>query len=163
MARALITGCSTGIGRAAAVELTARGHQVVATARRPDSLAGLEVAERLALDVDDTASVQAAVAAAGSVDVLVNNAGWESAGPVEKADLDEVRAMFETNLLGAARMVQAVLPAMRERGVGPSSTSRRWPVWWPGRSTASTPPANTPSRPCRRASTTRSATSGSGS
>ena len=118
MARVLITGCSTGIGRATAVELAARGHEVVATARRPESLDGLEVAERLALDVDDTASVQAAVAAAGSVDVLVNNAGWESAGPVEKADLDEVRAMFETNLLGAARMVQAVLPAMRERGNG---------------------------------------------
>ena len=118
MARVLITGCSTGIGRATAVELTARGHEVVATARRPESLDGLEVAERLALDVDDAASVQAAVAAAGTVDVLVNNAGWESAGPVEKADLDEVRAMFETNLLGAARMVQAVLPAMRERGSG---------------------------------------------
>ena len=118
MARVLITGCSTGIGRAAAVELAGRGHDVVATARRSETLDGLEVADRLALDVDDAASVQAAVAAAGRIDVLVNNAGWESAGPVEKADLDEVRAMFETNLLGAARMVQAVLPAMRERGSG---------------------------------------------
>jgi NAD(P)-dependent dehydrogenase (short-subunit alcohol dehydrogenase family) len=118
MARVLITGCSTGIGRATAVELAARGHEVVATARRPETLEGIDVAERHGLDVDDDVSVQAAVAAAGAVDVLVNNAGWETAGPVEKADLDEVRAMFETNLLGAARMIQAVLPAMRERGSG---------------------------------------------
>lgn len=118
MARVLITGCSTGFGRATAVELTGRGHEVVATARRPETLDGLDVAERLALDVDDAPSVAAAVGAAGSVDALVNNAGWETGGPVERADLDEVRAMFETNLLGAARMVQAVLPAMRERGSG---------------------------------------------
>ena len=118
MARVLITGCSTGIGRATAAELARRGHDVVATARRPETLADLEVADRLALDVDDDASVRAAVAAAGPVDVLVNNAGWETAGPVERAPLDEVRAMFETNLFGAARMVQAVLPAMRERGSG---------------------------------------------
>jgi len=118
MARVLITGCSTGIGRATAVELVGRGHEVVATARRPETLEDLDVDERLGLDVDDDASVQAAVAAAGAVDVLVNNAGWETAGPVEKSDLDEVRAMFETNLLGAARMIQAVLPAMREQGRG---------------------------------------------
>ncbi len=118
MARVLITGCSTGIGRATALELTGRGHEVVATARRPETLEGLDVAGRLALDVDDAASVRAAVAAAGTVDVLVNNAGWETAGPIERADLDEVQAMFQTNLLGAARMVQAVLPAMRERGNG---------------------------------------------
>ena len=118
MARVLITGCSTGIGRATAAELAARGHEVVATARRPETLEGLIVAERLALDVDDDASVRAAVAAAGPVDVLVNNAGWETAGPVEVAPLDEVRAMCETNVLGPARMIQAVLPAMRERGRG---------------------------------------------
>jgi len=118
MATVLITGCSTGFGRAAAEELTRRGHRVVATARRVETLDDLEVAQRLSLDVDDDASVAAAVAAAGPVDVLVNNAGWETAGPVEKTPLDEVRAMFETNLLGAARMVQAVLPPMRERGTG---------------------------------------------
>lgn len=118
MSSILITGCSTGIGRATAVELAARGHHVVATARRAETLDGLDVAARLALDVDDDASVAAAVAVAGPVDVLVNNAGWETAGPIEKAPLDEVRAMFETNLLGAARMVQAVLPAMRAQGRG---------------------------------------------
>ena len=74
--RVLITGCSSGFGWGAAVELTKRGHEVIATARRPEVLAELDVAERLALDVDSDASVEAAVAAAGRVDVLVNNAGW---------------------------------------------------------------------------------------
>lgn len=118
MARALITGCSTGIGRATAVELTRRGHEVVATARRLPTLEGLDVAGRLELDVDDDASVAAAVAAAGDVDVLVNNAGWEAGGPVEGVPLDQVKAMFETNVFGVARMVQAVAPAMRERAAG---------------------------------------------
>lgn len=118
MARVLITGCSTGIGRATAVELAARGHDVVATARRLDALDGLDVAARLELDVDDDASVAAAVAAAGPVDVLVNNAGWEAAGPVERTPIDRVKAMFETNVFGVARMVQAVAPRLRERGSG---------------------------------------------
>lgn len=118
MARALITGCSTGIGRATAVALTARGHEVVATARRLSALDGLDVADRLELDVDDDASVAAAVAAAGEVDVLVNNAGWEAGGPVERVPIDAAKAMFETNVFGVVRMVQAVAPAMRERGAG---------------------------------------------
>ncbi|HXZ63037.1 MAG TPA: SDR family NAD(P)-dependent oxidoreductase, partial [Acidimicrobiales bacterium] len=75
MARALITGCSTGFGRATAVELKKRGHEVVATARRPETLADLDADLRLALDVTDDASVRAAVAGAGAIDVLVNNAG----------------------------------------------------------------------------------------
>lgn len=118
MARVLITGCSTGIGRATAVEMATRGHDVVATARRPETLDGLDVAARLELDVDDDASVAAAVAAAGDLDVLVNNAGWEVGGPIERAPLDRVKAMFETNVFGVARMVQAVAPGMRARGAG---------------------------------------------
>jgi NADP-dependent 3-hydroxy acid dehydrogenase YdfG len=118
MARVLITGCSSGIGRATAVECTKRGHDVVATARRPETLDDLDVAGRLRLDVDDDASVRDAVAAAGDVDVLVNNAGWEVSSPVECAPIDEVRAMFETNYFGALRMVQAVVPGMRARGRG---------------------------------------------
>lgn len=118
MARALITGCSTGIGRATAVELTRRGHDVVATARRAESLEGLDVAQRLVLDVDDDASVAAAVATAGTVDVLVNNAGYGVHGPVESVPLAEVRALFETNYFGLVRMVQAVVPGMRARGGG---------------------------------------------
>jgi NAD(P)-dependent dehydrogenase (short-subunit alcohol dehydrogenase family) len=118
MARVLITGCSTGIGRAAAVELTKRGHEVIATARRPETLADLDVAERLALDVDSDESVRAAVDKAGRVDALVNNAGFGVVGPVETLPLDQVRRMIETNVFGAWRMLQAVLPGMRERGSG---------------------------------------------
>lgn len=118
MGRVLITGCSSGIGRATAMELARRGHDVVATARRPESLADLDVERTLALDVDDDASVVEAVSAAGDIDTLVNNAGWGVIGPVETVPLDEVRAMFETNVLGVLRMVQAVTPGMRSRGGG---------------------------------------------
>lgn len=118
MSRVLITGCSTGIGRATAIELNRRGHEVVATARRPDTLSSLDVTDRLQLDVDDLESVRAAVEAAGEVDVLVNNAAWGAIGPIETIPLDEVRAMYETNVFGALRMLQAVLPGMRERGGG---------------------------------------------
>jgi NAD(P)-dependent dehydrogenase (short-subunit alcohol dehydrogenase family) len=118
MPRALITGCSTGIGRATAVELTKRGFEVVATARKPATLDDLDVAEKLALDVDSDESVAAAVSAAGRVDVLVNNAGFGVIGPVESVPLGEVKRMFETNVFGVIRMIQAVLPQMREREGG---------------------------------------------
>lgn len=130
MARVLITGCSSGIGRATAVLLARKGYEVVATARSPESLADLDVASRLQLDVDDDRSVAAAIGAAGDIDVLVNNAAWEVAGPVEKVPVERVRAMFETNVLGVMRTVQAVAPAMRERGSGTiinlSSTAGRF-------------------------------------
>jgi NAD(P)-dependent dehydrogenase (short-subunit alcohol dehydrogenase family) len=118
MTRTLITGCSTGIGRATAVELTKRGHEVVATARRPEVLEDLDVAQRLALDVTSDASVAAAVAAAGDIDVLVNNAGIGVGGPVENVRLDQAHAMFDTNFWGPARMVQAIAPGMRARERG---------------------------------------------
>jgi NAD(P)-dependent dehydrogenase (short-subunit alcohol dehydrogenase family) len=118
MGRVLITGCSTGFGRATAVELTKRGHEVLATARRPETLDDLDVSEKLRLDVDDDASVAEAVSNAGRVDALVNNAGFGITGPIEHVPLNEFRRMFETNVLGAVRMTQAVLPQMRERGEG---------------------------------------------
>ena len=118
MARVLITGCSTGFGRAAAIELAKRGHDVVATARKPETLDDLDVAARVALDVDDDASVAAALESAGSIDALVNNAGFGVMGPVEMVPADEVRRMMETNFFGAVRMIQAVLPGMLVRGGG---------------------------------------------
>ena len=116
--RAMITGCSSGIGRATAIELSTRGYDVVATARRRESLDDLKVAQALELDVDDEGSVAAAVVAAGPIDVLVNNAGFGVEGAIETVPLGEVRRMFETNFFGAARMIQAFVPGMRERGSG---------------------------------------------
>src|SRR5829696_2378155 len=120
MSAILITGCSTGIGRATALRLARGGHDVVATARRPDSLAELAGAgcRTLALDVTDEASMVAAVEAAGPLDALVNNAGYSQSGALETLDMDDVRRQFETNVFGLLRMCQLVLPAMRERGAG---------------------------------------------
>src|SRR4051794_9756627 len=84
MMRALITGCSTGIGRATALELTKRGYEVIATARRLDTIADLDVSRRLALDVDSDTSVAAVREAVDEVDVLVNNAGFGVDGAVER-------------------------------------------------------------------------------
>ena len=116
--RALITGCSTGIGRATAVDLHARGYEVIATARRLETIEDLEVAGTLALDVDSDEWVANVVAEAGPIDVLVNNAGFGVEGSIETVPLDEVRRMFETNVFGSARMIQAFLPGMREHGAG---------------------------------------------
>src|SRR5438874_870512 len=98
MTRTLITGCSTGIGRATAVELTKRGHEVVATARRPEVLDDLDVSMRLALDVTSDESVAAAVAAAGEIDVLVNNAGISVGGPVETVPIASAQEVFDMNV-----------------------------------------------------------------
>lgn len=120
----LLTGCSSGIGKAAAELLVARGHTVWATARRPETLSGLAAAgaRTLALDVTDEESMRAAVAAVeaehGSVGVLVNNAGYGTYGPVEEVPLDDVRKQFETNVFGLGRMCQLVLPGMRRVGHG---------------------------------------------
>src|SRR5689334_15388769 len=116
----LITGCSSGIGQAAALALHEAGRTVVATARNPATLSGL--ADRglrtLALDVTDEASMQAAVDAAGPIGVLVNNAGYGLYGTVEQLPMMEIRRQFETNFFGLVRLTQLVLPGMRAAGGG---------------------------------------------
>lgn len=120
----LITGCSTGIGRATAERLAAAGHRVYATARSPESIADLEAGgcRTLGLDVTDEASMQAALAAigeeAGGVDSLVNNAGYSQSGAIETLDMGALRRQFETNVFGLVRMTQLVLPGMRAKGRG---------------------------------------------
>ena len=120
----LITGCSTGIGRATARHLAALGWTVYATARRRETLAELEAAgcRALALDVTDEGSMRAAVDAVradeGAVGVLVNNAGYSQSGAVESVPMERVRAQFETNVFGLVRMCQLVLPGMREQRWG---------------------------------------------
>lgn len=120
----LITGCSTGIGRASALRLHAAGFDVYATARRLESIEDLAAAgiTTLRLDVTDDESMVAAVtqitAEHGAVGVLVNNAGFWLAGPVEEVALSEARRQFDTNLFGLARLTQLVIPGMREYGEG---------------------------------------------
>jgi NAD(P)-dependent dehydrogenase (short-subunit alcohol dehydrogenase family) len=120
----LITGCSSGIGRATAEHLAARGWTVYASARRTESIAAL--AERgiktLALDVTHEGSMQAAVAAVegaeGAVGALVNNAGYSQSGALETLPMERLRAQFETNVFGLIHMCQLVLPGMRRQGAG---------------------------------------------
>jgi NAD(P)-dependent dehydrogenase (short-subunit alcohol dehydrogenase family) len=120
----LITGCSTGIGRATAQRLAAAGHTVYATARREESVADLRDAgcRTLALDVTDESSMQAAVdrvvSEHGAVGALVNNAGYSQSGAVETVAPEALRRQFETNVFGLVRMCQLVLPGMREQRSG---------------------------------------------
>ena len=121
---ALVTGASSGIGEATARELLRRGFTVYAAARRTDRMADLaaEGARTLAMDITDEASVSAGVdrilAETGRIDVLVNNAGYGSYGALEDVPLSEGKYQFEVNVFGLARLVQQVLPRMRERGRG---------------------------------------------
>jgi len=120
----LITGCSSGIGRATARRLAAKGWTVYATARRLESIAELEAAgcRTLALDVTDEDSMVAAVRTIeethGAVGVLINNAGYSQSGAIETVPLEAVRRQFDTNVFGLARLTQLVLPRMRDQRWG---------------------------------------------
>jgi NAD(P)-dependent dehydrogenase (short-subunit alcohol dehydrogenase family) len=120
----LITGCSSGIGRATALHLAARGWTVYATARRVESLTDLERAgcHVLPLDVTDEMSMEHAVRAVeereGAVGVLINNAAYSQSGAFESISMDRVRRQFETNVFGLIRLTQLVLPGMRRQGWG---------------------------------------------
>jgi NAD(P)-dependent dehydrogenase (short-subunit alcohol dehydrogenase family) len=120
----LITGCSSGIGRATARRLARHGWTVYATARRPDSIADLQGdgCRTLRLDVTDEDSMLAAVRAIeethGAVGVLVNNAGYSQSGAIETVPIDAVRGQFETNVFGLVRLTQLVLPKMRDQRRG---------------------------------------------
>src|SRR2546425_10995966 len=131
MATVLITGASTGLGRATAVTLARGGHDVYATMRNPERSPELQTIARkeslpitilgLAVDGDDQVvqAVRQVLAERGHVDVVVNNAGILAFGAVEDLPLDVFRQAMETNYFGALRCIQAVLPSMRERRSGP--------------------------------------------
>jgi NAD(P)-dependent dehydrogenase (short-subunit alcohol dehydrogenase family) len=120
----LVTGCSSGIGRATAERLARRGWTVYASARRPESIKDLADAgcKLLTLDVADEASRRAAISeveeAEGAVGALVNNAGFGLEGPVEEVPLDEWRRQFETNVFGMVHLIQLALPGMRRQRWG---------------------------------------------
>jgi NAD(P)-dependent dehydrogenase (short-subunit alcohol dehydrogenase family) len=123
----LITGCSTGLGRALAEAVIAADHNAVVTARDVGNVADLAADNTdrvlpLPLDVTDTAQITSAVSQAeekfGGVDVLVNNAGYGYRAAVEEGDDSDIRTLFETQFFGAVGMIKAVLPGMRARRSG---------------------------------------------
>src|SRR5262245_10961364 len=130
MAVVLVTGTSSGIGLATATHFARQGHEVWAGVRTPATATELqETIERdrlpirvIGLDVDDPASVQRGVGEVhdkvGRIDVLVNNAGIGGGGPIEDVPVDWAQSLFQTNYFGVVRMVQAVLPGMRQRRSG---------------------------------------------
>lgn len=121
----LITGASSGIGKAAALLFRERGWNVVATLRSPEKAPDLHGLERLVcmrLDVTEPATIAAAIAQAiekfGAIDAVVNNAGYALMGPFESCTLDQIRKQFETNVFGLMAVSQAVLPHFRARKSG---------------------------------------------
>jgi short-subunit dehydrogenase len=118
---ALITGASSGIGRASALALAKVGYRVFGTSRKPIAAPAIGIT-MLVADVTDDASVQTLIAevmtAAGRIDLLVNNAGYALSGAAEESSIGQVQALFENNFHGVVRVTNAVLPIMRTQGVG---------------------------------------------
>jgi NAD(P)-dependent dehydrogenase (short-subunit alcohol dehydrogenase family) len=118
----LVTGASSGVGRATAQLLSRSGYRVFGTSRDPTRAEPLEGVEMMQLDVRSDTSVASCVSAilekAGHLDVLFNNAGYELAGALEEVSVEEAKDQFETNFFGVHRMVRAVLPRMRQQGSG---------------------------------------------
>ncbi|MEV7080001.1 oxidoreductase [Streptomyces sp. NPDC093516] len=123
----LITGASRGFGRALAEAVLATGDQLIATARRPEQLAGLvsrygDQVRAVALDVTDTGAaenaVRAAVEAFGRLDVVVNNAGYANSAPIEEMAEDDFRGQFEANFFGVVNVTRAALPVLRQQRSG---------------------------------------------
>ena len=119
---ALVTGASSGIGRATALALSKAGYRVIGTSRKAAAGEVRNGVRIIACDVTDDSSVAEAVALAraelGSIDLLVNNAGYAVSGAAEESSVEQVRALFDTNFLGVVRVTNALLPLMRQQGHG---------------------------------------------
>ena len=120
----LITGASSGIGKATAKRLIQDGHTVYSAARRLDQMVDLKAmgGHPIKMDITIESNIQEVVQTIhgqhGALDILINNAGYAIYGAMEDTSLDDARRQFEVNLFGLARLTQLVLPAMRERGKG---------------------------------------------
>lgn len=121
----LITGCSSGIGKATALHFQKEGWNVAATVRSPGKEAELSALENVMvtkLDVTDHPTIESAVAATldkfGGIDVLVNNAGYGAYGLLEATPIEKIRRQFEVNVIGVLAVTQAILPHFRGRGAG---------------------------------------------
>lgn len=123
----LITGCSTGFGRALANAVLAKGDRLIATARKPEQLQDLVASYRgqvhpLSLDVTDLDNIRSAVTEAkdvfGRIDVLVNNAGYGALGAIEEVSDEAIRRQYDTNVFGTLNMMRTILPIMRQQRNG---------------------------------------------
>jgi NADP-dependent 3-hydroxy acid dehydrogenase YdfG len=119
---AFVTGASSGIGKASALALLKAGYRVIGTSRKAVLGEVRDGIRMIACDVTDDVSVAKAVALAhaefGSIDLLVNNAGYALSGAAEESSIEQVRSLFDTNFLGVVRVTNAVLPIMRQQGCG---------------------------------------------
>ena len=120
MKKILITGASSGFGKAIAEKLVAKGHTVVGTSRNPQSVeSNLELVR---LDVTEASQIEETVTNFindhEAIDVLINNAGFGIAGPIESTTMDEAKSQLECNFFGTVGMIQSVLPHMRKQGKG---------------------------------------------
>ena len=120
----LITGASSGIGKQTAVTLLNKGYKVYAVARRVEQMEDLKILGGIPIGMDITteedirAVVNQIIEDNGKIDILINNAGYATQGPVEQVPVDEAKRMFEVNLFGLGMLTQMVLPFMRERNSG---------------------------------------------
>jgi short-subunit dehydrogenase len=116
-ATALVTGTNRGLGHALATDLLRRGAKVYATARRPE-LIDIPGAEIMRIDITDRSSVEAAAAAAGDVDVVINNAAFTAGGNLVTGDLNAIEAVMDSNYYGALHMIRAFAPILARNGGG---------------------------------------------
>ncbi|MBF0200658.1 MAG: SDR family NAD(P)-dependent oxidoreductase [Desulfamplus sp.] len=118
----LITGASSGIGKCTADYLTTKGYTVYGTSRHPESCPEIKNGFMIKMDVRDTASVKEAIAhiieKEGRIDVLVNNAGFGIGGAIEDTSTEMVKSLFDTNFFGICRVLQEVLPVMKQQAEG---------------------------------------------
>lgn len=155
----LITGCSSGLGRGFAKAVLKSGDQVIVTARRVETLKDLvdaypEQALALSLDVTKEEDIKNAVEKGlerfGTIDVLINNAGYGYRAAVEEGVPKEVDQLFQTNLFGPIALIKAVLPIMRRTIAAPLRTFRPSPLWAQPWDPATMPPQKAPWNPSRK-------------
>jgi short-subunit dehydrogenase len=117
--RVLVTGASSGIGRAIATLLVNEGFEVLGTSRNPEKIkAKIEGVKYYALDQQSTESINALAKSVGDIDILINNAGQGQVGPLEEVPIEKVKSLFDINLFGVVQLTQALLPSMRKRKKG---------------------------------------------
>ncbi len=118
MKKILITGTSRGLGRALAIELSERNYAVIAAARKINDLKDLNVLKTISLDVTNDEQITKAAADCGGIDILINNAAYTVAGPLESIPIEEIKKEYETNVIGPLKLIKTFLPGMREKGGG---------------------------------------------